>query len=261
MSERFSDRVAVVTGGVSGIGAAITRRLVSEGARVLAVDINKELVDSAADTFGPGVIGHLADVTDERGFEEAIDRAADELGPLDVLFNVAGGSRGAALTDMSYEDWDFTIRLNLYSTFLGVRGAARRFIAAGKAGTIVNIASLNAFTPMHFGAGYSSSKAAVVMLTRQAALELAEHGIRVNAVSPGLVATPLTAGITQHRQAREAFLERIPLNRAAEPDEVAAAATFLASDEAAYISGENLVIDGAWSTTGYPDLRRAFGSA
>ena len=196
MSQRFHDRVAVVTGGVSGIGAAITRRLVGEGARVLAVDINKQLVDSASEAFGPGVVGHLADVTDEQAFEAALARAAGEFGTIDALFNVAGGSKAAPLTDMSYQDWDFSIRLNLYSAFLGTRGAARLFIRERKAGVIVNIASLNAFTPMHFGAGYTASKAAVVMLTRQAALELAEHGIRVNAVSPGLVATPMTQWLT-----------------------------------------------------------------
>jgi len=261
MSQRFSDRVAVVTGGVSGIGAAITRRLVSEGARVLAVDINKQLVDVAGETFGPGVTGHLADVTDEQAFEGAIARAAEELGGLDVLFNVAGGSRGGALTDMSAEDWDFDIRLNLYSTFHGIRAAARRFISAGKPGVIVNMASLNSFTPAHFAAGYSTSKAAVVMLTRQAALELAPHGIRVNAVSPGLVTTPLTAGLTQLPQVEKAFLERIPLGRAADPDEIATTALFLASPEASYISGENLVVDGAWSTTGYPNLLRALEGA
>jgi meso-butanediol dehydrogenase/(S,S)-butanediol dehydrogenase/diacetyl reductase len=255
MSQRFSDRVAVVTGGVSGIGAQITRRLIDEGARVLAVDINKQLVESAAETFGPGVTGHLADVTDEQAFEGAIARAAEELGSIDVLFNVAGGSKAAPLTEMSYQDWDFSIRLNLYSVFLGIRSVARRFIAESKAGAIVNIASLNAFTPMHFGAGYSSSKAAVVMLTRQAALELAGHNIRVNAVSPGLVTTPLTQGLIDFPPVKDAFLDRIPMKRAAEPAEIAAAALFLASEDASYISGENLVVDGAWSTTGYPDLR------
>jgi meso-butanediol dehydrogenase/(S,S)-butanediol dehydrogenase/diacetyl reductase len=261
MSQRFSNRVAVVTGGVSGIGAQITRRLASEGARVLAVDINEQLVESAAETLGPGVAGHLADVTDEQAFEGALARAAEEFGTVDLLFNVAGGAKAAPLTEMSYEDWDFTIRLNLYSVFLGTRLAARRFISEGKAGVIVNIASLNAFTPMFFGAGYTSSKAAVVMLTRQAALELAEHDIRVNAVSPGLVTTPLTQWMADVPPIKDAFLDRIPMRRAADPAEIAAAALFLASEDASYISGENLVVDGAWSTTGYPNLRQFMAGA
>jgi len=261
MSQRFNDRVAVVTGGVSGIGAQITRRLLDEGAKVLAVDINKPLIDSVADTFGPGATGHLADVTDEKAFEGALVHAAEEFGTLDMLFNVAGGTRAAPLTQMSYEDWDFSIRLNLYSVFLGIRSAARHFIDKRKAGVIVNIASLNSFTPMHFGAGYSTSKAAVVMLTRQAALELAEYGIRVNAVSPGLVATPMTQLLVDTPSVRDAFLERIPMKRAGGAAEVAAAAVFLASEDASYISGENLVVDGAWSTTGYPDLRAFISGA
>ncbi|UNX54768.1 SDR family oxidoreductase [Georgenia sp. TF02-10] len=256
MSERFRDKVAVVTGGVSGIGASITERLAAEGARVLAVDINEQLAGTATDTFGPSVTGHVADVTDEGAYDGAIARAVSELGGLDMVFNVAGGSKAAPLVAMSYADWDFTIRLNLYSAFLGTKLAANHFIAEGKPGAIVNVASLNSFVPLQFGAGYSASKAAVVMLTKQAALELAEHGIRVNAVSPGLVDTPMTAAMTQAPPVRDAFLERIPLNRAAQPQEVAAAALFLASEDASYISGDNLVVDGAWATSGYPDLRK-----
>ena len=261
MDQRFGKHVAVVTGGVSGIGAQITRRLVSEGAKVVAVDVNKQLIDSASQTFGSGVVGYEADVTDEEAFEAALARAVGEFGTIDVLFNVVGGSKAVPLTEMSYQDWDFTVRLNLYSSFLGTRGAARRFIAEGKPGAIVNIASFNAFTPMHFGAGYTASKAGVVMLTKQAALELAEHGIRVNAVSPGLVLTPMTQWLAEASPVRDAYLERIPMNRPAQPEEIAAAALFLASEDASYISGENLVVDGAWSTTGYPDLRRFMGGA
>lgn len=259
MSDRFEQKVAVVTGGVSGIGAQITTRLVSEGARVVAVDISEEAVAAATETFGESVVGHLADVTDETSYEAAIERAVSEFGQLDLLFNVAGGSKAAPLTEMTYADWDFTIRLNLYSVFLGTQLAARKFLASGRPGAIVNIASLNSLVPLRFGAGYSASKAAAVMLTKQAALELAEYGIRVNAVSPGLVATPLTASLTATPAVLDAFLERIPMNRAAMPEEVAAAALFLASDDASYISGENLVVDGGWATSGYPDLRKFLG--
>lgn len=256
MTQRFADKVAIVTGGVSGIGAEITRRLVAEGARVVAVDINRDLVAAASREFGDSVVGQLADVTDEAAFAGVLDRAVAEFGTLDVLFNVAGGSKTAPLISMSYADWDFTVRLNLYSTFLGTQLAARQFIADGKPGSIVNVASLNSFVPLKFGAGYSASKAGAVMLTKQAALELAEHGIRVNAVSPGLVDTPLTAGMAQAPGVLDAFLARIPMGRAAQPQEIATAALFLASDDASYISGDNLVIDGGWATTGYPDLAK-----
>lgn len=259
MSTRFQGKVAIVTGGVSGIGAKITERLLAEGAKVVAVDINADLVAQVPETFGEGAIGEVADVTNEEAFQGVVDRAVAEFGTLDLMFNVAGGSKSGSLTDISFEDFDFTVRLNLYSAFLGTRLAARQFLAEGKPGAIVNIASLNSIVPMHFGVGYTTSKAAAVMLSKQAALELGDKGIRVNAVSPGLVATPLTAGMMGMPGAEDAFMERIPAGRAAQPEEIAAAALFLASDDASYVNGDNLVVDGAWATTGYPDLRKLFG--
>ncbi|GAB3062223.1 SDR family NAD(P)-dependent oxidoreductase [Sediminivirga luteola] len=259
MTERFSGKVAIVTGGVSGIGAKITERLAAEGARVVAVDINEELVAEAGRAYGPQVSGERADVTDEDAFASVVARTVEQHGTLDLMFNVAGGSRAGSLTEISYEDWDFTVRLNLHSAFLGTRLAARQFLAEGKAGAIVNVASLNSVVPMFLGVGYTASKAGAVMLTKQAALELGEHGIRVNAVSPGLVATPLTQGLRSIPGVDEAYFERIPFRRPAEPEEIAAAAVFLASDDASYISGDNLIVDGAWATTGYPDLRPFLG--
>lgn len=259
MSERFAGKVAIVTGGVSGIGAKITERLVAEGASVVAADINADLVATATDTFGEKVVGRRTDVTDEADFEGLIADTVARFGTLDAVFNVAGGSKPGSLMDISFADWDFTVHLNLYSAFLGTRLAARQFVKEGKAGAIVNIASLNSIVPMHLGVGYTAGKAGAVMLTKQAALELGEHGIRVNAVSPGLVSTPLTRGLRDIPGVDDAYFERIPLKRAAEPEEVAAAALFLASDDASYISGDNLVVDGAWATSGYPDLRRFLG--
>lgn len=259
MSARFQNRVAVVTGGVSGIGAKITERLVAEGARVVVADINEDLVASARETFGDAVTGVRADVTKEEDVQAVVDAAVEAHGTLDAMFNVAGGSRAGGLLDLSAEDWDFTVRLNLYSAFYGTRSAARRFIADGKPGSIVTIASLNSLVPMFFGAGYTASKAGAVMLVKQAALELAEHRIRVNAVSPGLVSTPMTGGLRDIPGVDDAYMDRIPMKRAAEPAEIAAAALFLASDDASYISGDNLVVDGAWATSGYPDLRPFLG--
>ncbi|MFT4305578.1 MAG: SDR family NAD(P)-dependent oxidoreductase [Microbacterium sp.] len=256
MSARFEGKVAVVTGGVSGIGAAVTRRLVEEGASVVVADTNEELVRTAGETFGPRVSGVRADVTDESQVEALIAEAVSQHGTLDAMINVAGGSRPGTLTDISSADWEFGIRLNLFSAFYGTRLAARRFIAEGKAGAIVNVASLNSLVPMFFGVGYTVPKAGVAMLVKQAALELGEHGIRVNAVSPGLVSTPLTKGLTDLPGVTEAYAARIPLGRPADPGEIAAAVAFLASDDASYISGDNLVVDAGWSTTGYPDLRR-----
>ena len=256
MAERFRDRVAIVTGGVSGIGAEITRRLVSEGAKVLAIDINAELVNTASEVFGSSVIGHIADVTDPAAFGGAVTRAVEEFGSVDMLFNVAGGSRPAPLLDIELDSWEFQLRLNLNSVLIGTQVVGRQFIAQGTPGVIVNIASNNSYVPMPFGAAYCAAKAGAVMLTEVAALELADHGIRVNAVSPGLVDTPLTAIFTQTPPIRAAFDEKIAMRRPAQPAEIAAAATFLASDDASYMTGQNITVDGGWSTTAYPDLRK-----
>jgi meso-butanediol dehydrogenase/(S,S)-butanediol dehydrogenase/diacetyl reductase len=253
---RFDGRVAIVTGGASGIGEAIVRRLIDEGASVVVADINRPTVEAATESFGARAFGVHTDVTDEDDFEELIEAAVHEFGTLDAIFNVAGGSRPGSILDVPAGDWDFTLKLNLYSAFYGTRLAARQFIREEKRGSIVNIASLNATVPLHGGAGYSAAKAAVVMLSKQAALELGDHGIRVNAVSPGFIETPATSAINQFEEVKNAFLERIPMGRGGSAAEAAAAAVFLASDDASYISGSNLVVDAGWSTTGYPDLRR-----
>jgi len=251
----FENTVAVVTGGVSGIGAAITRRLVDRGAKVVVADINGEAVAGAAATFGENVVGVRADVSDEASMEELFASAIERFGSFDAVYNVAGGSKPARVVDMDLATWDFNIKLNLYGAFLGTKLGARHFLAAEKPGAIVNIASLNSQVPMHFGAGYSTAKAGVVMLTKNAALELGGQGIRVNAVSPGLVATPLTDGLLATPGIINTYLDRIPAGRPADPDEIAGVALFLGSPDASYVNGENIVVDGAWATTGYPDLR------
>ncbi|WP_336640317.1 SDR family NAD(P)-dependent oxidoreductase [Microbacterium sp. USHLN272] len=255
----FENSVAVVTGGVSGIGAAITRRLVDRGAEVFVADINADAVAAATETFGENVAGLRTDVTDEQSMEALFAAAVERFGRIDAVYNVAGGSKPGRVIDMDLATWDFNIKLNLYGAFLGTKLGAKQFLAQGGAGSIVNIASLNSQVPMHSGAGYSTAKAGVVMLTKNAALELAEQGIRVNAISPGLVATPLTGGLLAVPGVMDTYLDRIPAKRAADPDEIAGVALFLASADASYVNGENIVVDGAWATTGYPDLRPFMG--
>lgn len=139
--------------------------------------------------------------------------------------------------------------------FLGVKHQAL-YMKDNGGGAIVNVASLNAHVPMFYGAAYSSAKAGVEMLTKNAALELTQHGIRVNAILPGLVATPLTKDLTDQETIYEAYMERIPMGRPADPDEMAGPALFLVSDDASYENGTSLVVDGAWEVSGYPDLSK-----
>lgn len=173
---------------------------------------------------------------------------------MDVAFNVAGGARGGYIVDLSEADWDFTVDLCLKGVFLGMKHQARQMMRQG-GGAIVNIASLNAHVPMHAGSAYAAAKAGVEMLSRNGALELAEFGLRVNAVLPGLVQTNLTRRHFDNPDALAAFVQRIPMGRPAQPEEIAAPALYLASDDASYINGASLLVDGAWAVSGYPDMR------
>ena len=252
MTDRFRDKVAVVTGAASGIGAAVVAALIAEGARVVAGDISDEALATLAGEHGERLVPVRADVTKEAEIEALIGVAMDRFGRLDLGFNVAGGARLALLTDMSETDWDFTVDLCLKGVFFSIKHEAR---VMGPGSAIVNIASLNAEVPAHGFSAYTSAKAGVDMLSRNAALELAERGIRVNCILPGLIATPATGPFMTNQAITSAFMERIPVKRPGRPEEIAAPCLFLASDAASYVSGASVRVDGAWAQTGYPDLR------
>jgi len=251
-SDRFAGKVAVVTGAASGIGLAITKRLLAEGARVVGSDLRR------IDDLGAGFIGVEGDVTQEASAEQLVATAVERFGGLHAAFNVAGGARGGYIVDLAEADWDFTVDLCLKGVFLGMKHQARQMMRQGttiRTGSIVNIASLNAHVPMHAGSAYVAAKAGVEMLSRNGALEFAEFGIRVNAILPGLVQTPLTRRHFDNPDALAAFEQRIPMGRPAQPEEIAAPALYLASDDASYVNGASLLVDGAWAVSGYPDMR------
>jgi len=251
---RFEGKSAVVTGAASGIGLAIARQLIAEGANVVGGDLNADLLAHVAKDLGGRFTGIRSDVTSEADAEALVARAVEINGRLDCAFNVAGGNRAGYIVDQSEADWDFVIDLCLKGVFLGMKHQARQMIRQA-GGAVVNIASLNAHVPMFAGAAYSTAKAGVEMLTRNGALEWADQGIRVNAVLPGLVETPLTRPHFQDPARLDAFKSRIPMGRPAQPVEIAGPALFLASAEASYVSGASLLVDGAWATSGYPDMR------
>ncbi len=253
-ASRFAGRVGVVTGGASGIGLAIARRLVAEGARVAIGDVNPVSLDKAAGELGYKALCLAVDVRVEAQVEALMQAAVAQFAGLDLGFNCAGLSSPGEITELSETDWDTTIDVCLKGVFLAVKHEARHMLALGRGGAIVNVASLNSHVPMFGGVAYTCAKAGVEMLSRNAALELASRRIRVNTVSPGLTATPLTAAVKQVPGVEEAFYERIPMRRWGTPEDMAAAALFLASDDAGYISGANLFVDGGWETTGYPNL-------
>ncbi len=258
---RFEGKCAVVTGAASGIGRAIARRFSAEGGAVVVGDIDEGGLRSLRDELDAEVDLLRCDVTKEHDVAALIERSVERFGGVDAMFNVAGGNRPGLITDMTETDWDFTVALCLKSVFFGVKHSARQMTAAGTAGAIVNIASLNSRVPMVFGAAYSAAKAGVASLTESAAIELGHLGIRVSTVSPGLTATPLIAPMMSIPGADDAFMQQIPLRRPAQPDDIAGAALFLASDDATYITGVNLFVDGGWEHTAYPDLRRLMPSS
>lgn len=248
LKDRFAGKVAVVTGAASGIGLAISQRLLAEGARVVGLDLR------AGPDLGPGFVGLEGDVTTEAAAETLVSTAVDRFGGLHAAFNVAGGSRPGYIVDLAESDWDFTVDLCLKGVFLGMKHQARQMMRQGN-GAIVNIASLNAHVPMHAGSAYVAAKSGVEMLSKNGALEFSEFGIRVNAILPGLVQTPLTRRHFDNQDALAAFVARIPQGRPAQPEEIAAPALYLASDDATYVNGASLLVDGAWAVSGYPDMR------
>ena len=252
-SARFDGKVAMITGGASGIGLAIARRLVAEGGRVVIGDLNPETLNAAGAELGDACCARPLDVRLEDQVAATAAVAMERFGALDLGFNCAGLGSFGEIIELAEEDWDTVIDICLKGVFLSVKHQARAMASRG--GAIVNIASLNSHVPMYGGVAYTAAKAGVEMLSRNAALELAPRKIRVNTVSPGLTDTPLTAGFREVPGAEDAFLARIPMERWGTPEDMAAAALFLASDDAGYITGSNLFVDGGWETTGYPDLR------
>ena len=255
VGRRYDRKVAVVTGAASGIGRAITCRIVAEGGSVVGGDLNDDGLERLARELGDPVVGVATDVRKESEVAALVGTAVERFGRIDVAFNAAGLGSGGPVWELSEETWDATVDVCLKGCFFAVKHEALQLVKQGVGGAIVNIASLNSRVPMRGGSPYTASKAAVEMLTMNAALELAEYGIRVTAISPGLIATPLTEPLLRIPGAKEAYLERIPLGRVGTPEEIAATAAFLGSDEASYVSGANVFVDGGWALSGYPDLR------
>jgi len=259
VKDRYAGKVAVVTGGASGIGEAVVRRLLAEGASVVAGDVNDERLEALERELGDRCAAVHADVRSEPDIEALVAAAVERFGGLDAGFNVAGLGAGAPIVEHDESDWRFVLDVCLTGVFLAMKHEGRALADRG-GGAIVNVASLNSEVPMFGGAAYCTAKAGVAMLSKCGALEMADAGIRVNAISPGLTDTPMTAAINEIPGVRDAYMERIPMKRAATPEDIASAALYLASDDAGYVSGTNLFVDGAWATSGYPDLRPYFAA-
>lgn len=255
-SIRYVGKVAIVTAGASGIGEAIARQLVAEGASVIAADINTDRLEALACDLGEHCATIRADVSIDRDVNAMVAASVERFGKLDVAFNVAGAARTGAILDQSEEDWKYALDRCLTASFLCMKHEARQMISMGTRGAIINVASLNSQVPCWGLASYCSAKAGVEMLGKCGSLEFAPYGIRVNTVSPGLTLTPATSGMTP--EIVNGYMERIPLKRRATAKDQAEACLFLGSDAASYITGVNLFVDGGWQHTAYPDMRHYF---
>ena len=238
-ASRFNGRVCLVTGSAQGIGLATARRLAEEGATVFGLDIHKPAEDI------PGVTPLLGDVTSLDSWHDAL-RATAEAGPLDVLVNNAGtvGSY-APLTEITLDDWDRVVRLNQTSVFYGMRTVIPGMVERGQ-GAIVNVSSMWGIIGASGVAAYQASKGAVTTMTKNAAATYAANGVRINSVHPGLIVTPMTEA--QDRSISDGLVAQTPLGRAGQASEVASAIAFLASEDASYITGAQLLVDGGFTT-------------
>lgn len=242
---RLAGKVAVVTGSTRGIGRAIAERFVAEGARVVVNSRSAGSAEAAALEIGGETVGVTADVGSAAGAQRVVDGALDAFGGLDVMVCNAGMAMPRDSLEISEDDWQRTLDVDLSGVFFCAQRAARVMLKRGR-GAIVTISSLQAFAPLARRVAYAAAKGGVVAMTRSLAAEWAPS-VRVNSVAPGYVATPMVRElVAQGRVDPEAVSRRTPFGRMAEPAEVASAVLFLASDEASFITGETIMVDGGW---------------
>ncbi|MCC6982706.1 MAG: 3-oxoacyl-ACP reductase FabG [Bauldia sp.] len=246
----LDNRVAIVTGAARGIGLAIARRFLEEGARVMIVDIDGKGGEKALAELAPlgEVAFHEGDVAERLDVRNVVAATLEAFGDIDILVNNAGVAAKGDFLELGEEEFDAVLRVNLKGTFLMSQAAARHMVervsAGGAPGSIINMSSVDAVFALADQVPYSASKAGINQLTKAMALSLAAHGIRVNAIGPGSISTEMLDLSVGDEEMRRRLLSRIPLGRFGDPREIAALVAFLASDEASYVTGEIIYADG-----------------
>ena len=246
----LENKAAIITGGAQGIGLAVARRFLDDGARVVIADKDEDAGDEAISTLGElGAVRFIhCDVGDRLSVRNLVAGTVDAFGQIDILVNNAGIVHAAEFLDLAEEDFDQVIRTNLKGAFLVGQAVAKRMVKqtadGGDVGTIINLSSINAVVAIADQVPYCVSKGGVSQLTKVMALALAPHGIRVNAIGPGSIQTAMLKSVIDDDEARRRVLSRTPAGRIGEASEIAAIAAFLASDDASYITGQTVYADG-----------------
>lgn len=265
--ETLKGKVAIVTGGASGIGRAVAHAFADQGAKVMVCDIDEEAGAAVAadivDRGGEAVFRHC-DVGERLDVRNLVCATTDAFERLDILVNNAGVvSKGASFLTLEEDEFDRVIRVNLKGQFLVGQAAAQQMVkqieAGGPPGTIINMSSINAVLAIADQTAYVTSKGGVKQLTEAMALSLAPYGIRVNAIGPGTIATPMAGAVNTDERAQKVMMSRTPLGRVGQPEEIASVAVFLASDAASYMTGQTIYADGGRLSLNYlaqPPVKR-----
>ncbi|AGH51791.1 3-alpha-(or 20-beta)-hydroxysteroid dehydrogenase [Sphingobium sp. TA15] len=247
MANRLAGKVALITGGASGLGAAQAKRFAEEGAKVVIGDLNEEMAKGVVAEIraaGGDALFIRLDVTDAASWNNAIAAAVEAFGGLTTLSNTAGIIHPGGFEEESIEGWNKMVAVNQTAIFLGIKAAIPELVKSGN-GSIINISSLIGMFPTAGNASYCATKAAVRIMSKAAALEFVDRGVRVNTIVPGGMNTPITANVPPDVLKQQT--SQIPMGKLGDPIDIANGALFLASDEAKYITGVDLPIDGGWS--------------
>jgi NAD(P)-dependent dehydrogenase (short-subunit alcohol dehydrogenase family) len=248
----LTDKTAVVIGGTSGIGLALTKALAQAGANVVPSSRRVEHVRSAAamvEALGSGSLAQVSDVTDDASLRALLESVSSKFGSVEILVNCAGRTKRAPTLDFPESDWQAILETNLNGTLRACRIFGRHMLARSY-GRIINIGSLSSFVALYEVAAYAASKAAVASLTKSLAIEWASSGVCVNAIAPGVLRTDLNAALLDGTARGREFLLRTPMRRFGQVDELAGAVVFLASDAASFVTGHLLVVDGGFLASG-----------
>jgi len=244
---KLKNKVAIITGSTTGIGKATAEIFAKEGAKVVINCREQDECDEVASKI-ENAIGIAADVSKESDIKNLIVKTVKKFGKLDIFMNNAGVLGSAPLEKMTEQEWDRVIDINLKGSFFGIKHAAKQMLKQGGGGKIINVASIAGLIGYPMLAHYCSSKGGVIQLTRTAAMEFAQKKINVNAIAPGLIETPMTAGMMKDPAQKKALLAGIPMKRAGKPEEIGYAALYLASGASDYLTGQVMVIDGGWTS-------------